>query len=400
MKPKYTILIGAFSAALLSVASAAPIVINITGATAFRDAADGAIIALLGGDNVAFRARTDIILSGTSASNLRIYRGTTTGGTEYIVRATYSGSTAGILAVADQADLPFLRTDTTMVQTGPGSFAGTLAANTVIAKPRYSFSDVDKLLSQRPNAPLGGGPVGVVPFMFVAGESAPAGVTNMTDQLHNSLWSLGRVPASLFTGNSADVGFRIYATGRNNGSGTRASILSETQYGSFTNVAQFNSTVTGNATGALTGSPFLFPDDLGLGNGGHTSNSTVRGLLNRTSNPAFRSGAYAFVSYLTVSDATGATGYVPATGLIVGGEGAKPMTYNGVRYSVDNVNNGAYSLWGFQQLYIADGATQQELDFFDLLAAQIPTNMGIAGLPISGLAVDRTGGDGGAIVPK
>ena len=59
---------------------------------------------------------------------------------------------------------------------------------------------MDKLLSQRPNAPLAGGPVGVVPFMFLAGEGAPAELKNMTDQLHSTLWSVGQLPISFFTG--------------------------------------------------------------------------------------------------------------------------------------------------------------------------------------------------------
>jgi hypothetical protein len=123
-------------------------------------------------------------------------------------------------------------------------------------------------------------------------------------------------------------------------------------------------------------------------------------MLNRSSNPDFRTGEYAFISYLTVSDAIGATGYDPLTGNISGGEGAKPLTYNGVRYSVANVQSGAYSLWGYQQLYIADGATQGENDFFALLSATIPTNMGTAGIAIPTLAVERVGGDGGPINPK
>jgi hypothetical protein len=399
MKMKNTLILGAMFAGFSTLAQA-QVVINITGATAFRDAADSSIIAFLGGDGVAERARTDMAIPpSTSPSNFRLYRGTV-GSTEYVIRATYSGSTKGILDVADQNDLPFLLDTVPTTTTGTGAFAGVFANDTEIAKPRFSFSDVDQLLSQRPNAPLGGGPVGVVPFMFVAGESAPAGVTNMTDQLHNTHWKIGAMPASLYTGDPADATFLMFATGRSNGSGTRATILAETQYGAFTNVAQFNSTFTGDAaTGSLTGSPSLFPDVLGLGNGGHTSNSGVRNMLNRTSNPGYLGGNYALISYLTVSDAIGATGYDPLTGNVSGGEGAKPLTYNGVRYSVENVQSGAYSLWGYQQLYIADGATQGELDFFDLLAAEIPGNMGDAGIPIPSLAVERVGGDGGSIVP-
>jgi hypothetical protein len=228
--------------------------------------------------------------------------------------------------------------------------------------------------------------------MFVAGESAPAGVNNMTDQLHNALWAAGDMPASMFTGNPADAGFTLFATGRNNGSGTRAAVLSETRYGSATSVIQFNSTFTAGAGGALTGAPFVYAPG---GNGGGASNSNVRDLLIKTSNPSHLGGKYAFVSYLTISDAVAATGYDQATGLTtLPSEGAKPMTYNGVRYSEANVYNGSYTLWSFQQFYA--GEVQFQTDLQDAIDASL---VPATGLRTSLLEVERTGGDGGPVTP-
>jgi ABC-type phosphate transport system substrate-binding protein len=258
------------------------------------------------------------------------------------------------------------------------------------AVARWSFSDVDQLLSKRPNAPLGGGPVGVVPFMFVAGEGSPSGLDNMTDQIHNALWKQGVMSASIFTGDAEDTGL-IYATGRSDGSGTRATILAETQYGAFTPVIQFNCVFEGDrSTGTLTGNPTLFAPG---GNGGNQSNSGVRDLLTRPGT------GFSFVSYLTVSDALPATGYDPETGISTGGEGATAMTYNGQRYSVDNVRNGAYSLWGYQQFYAAPNLTPGEQAFDTALRDTIPSSMGTAGIPIPDMAVERSGGDGGLISP-
>jgi hypothetical protein len=397
---KNQLILAAGLAALAPLASAQT-VINLTGATAFRAASNNTILNLLGGDGVVEYAYTGTQQLG--GSNRVIFKGNLNGdpAKPYIVRTSWSGSTQGILDLADQNSIQFLKTDVATSTTGinnPGT-----AEDFTTAVPRWSFSDVDKLLSQRPNAPLAGGPVGVVPFMFIAGESAPAGVTNMTDQLHGVLWGNGNLAASFFTGNAADENFFIFATGRNNGSGTRATILAETQYGAFTNVVQWNSAVTGDRlTGSLTGAPMFFKDknDLDDQNGGNASNSGVRDLVTRASNPGFIGGNYAFVSYLTISDALSATGYNPVTGTVSGGEGAKPMTYNGVRYSVDNVVNGAYSLWGYQQLYLADGATPGEIEFDTALRAAIPTYMGNAGIPIPDMNVDRVGGDGGLITPQ
>lgn len=392
MNIKNTAIIGAL-ALLAGDASAATRTFVITGATAFRAAANNAIIQLLGGAGTTQYAFTGT--QGINGTNRAIFKGTMAAfpGDEIIVKASWSGSTQGIKDVADQTAVQVLKSSVAMSTAGVNNTGP--AGDFETALPRWSFSDVDKFLSERPNATLGGGPVGVVPFMFVAGEGAPAGITNMTDQLHSTLWSTGSMPASMFTGNSSHT-TAVLATGRNNGSGTRATILAETGYGAFTNVVQYNAVTSGDrVTGAL-GAISEF------GNSGHSSNSGVRELVTRPPGGLTFDGESidaVFVSYLTISDAVSATGYVQATGAISGGEGAIPMTYNGVRYSEANVKNGAYSLWGYQQFYQAAGPTSAEVTFDTAFRATIPNNMGTAGIPIPQMTVTRTGGDGGPIAP-
>ena len=394
MNIKNTAIIGAL-ALLAGDASAATRTFVITGATAFRAAANNSIIQLLGGSGVTQYAFTGT--SGISGTNRAIFKGTMAEfpGDEIIVKASWSGSTQGIKDVADQTAVQVLKSSVSMSTSGVNN-AGA-ASDFETALPRWSFSDVDKFLSERPNATLGGGPVGVVPFMFVAGEGAPAGITNMTDQLHETLWSTGSMPASLFTGNSSQT-TTVLATGRNNGSGTRATILAETGYGAFTNIVQYNASFTGNRTGAGDLTAIT-----SFGNSGQASNSGVRDVLTRNrSTLTFNGNAIdaVFVSYLTISDAVSATGYQQATGTISGGEGAIPMTYNGVRYSEANVKNGAYSLWGYQQFYQAALPTSDETTFDTAFRATIPNNMGTAGIPIPDMTVTRNGGDGGPISPN
>jgi hypothetical protein len=392
MKIKSTAIIGAL-ALLAGDASAATRTFVITGATAFRAAANNSIIQLLGGAGVTQYAFTGT--QGIGGTNRAIFKGTMAAfpGDEIIVKASWSGSTQGVLDLADQNAVEVLKSSVTMTTSGNNISA---TGNVETATPRWAFSDVDKFLSTRPNASLSGGPVGVVPFMFIAGEGAPGGITNMTDQLHQTLWSTGSMPASMFTGNPADT-TTVLATGRNNGSGTRATILAETGYGAFTNIVQYNAATSGDrVTGAL-GAISEF------GNSGHSSNSGVRELVTRPPGGLTFDGESidaVFVSYLTISDAVSATGYVQATGAISGGEGAKPMTYNGVRYSEANVKNGAYSLWGYQQFYMANGPTAQETTFDTAFRAVIPNYMGTAGIPITTMTVTRSNGDGGPISPN
>ncbi len=391
MKLKATFLAGLVTLVGASFASSQTVV-NLTGATAFRSASHNSILELLGGAGNVSYAYTGT--QGLSGSNRAIFKGTING-QPYTVRTSWSGSTAGIAAIADGTPVQLLKSSEADVPTSLGgtNVPGGDEPNPNVFEngiPRWAFSDVDQLLSTRPTAPLGGGPVGVVPFMFVGGEGSPSAITNISTQTHNALWKNGFITASFITGNPADT-TTLYATGRNDGSGTRATILAETQYGAFTPVVQFNCAFTGDRlTGTLTGTPTVFAP---AGNGGHSSNSGVRDLLTRPGS------GFAFLSYLTISDAIAATGYNESDGTSSGGEGARALTYNGVRYSVENVRNGSYTLWGYQQLYLADGATPEELLFDEELREAIPDNMGNAGIPIPSMNVERSGGDGGLVAP-
>jgi hypothetical protein len=368
-----------------------PYIVNLTGATAFRAAANNTILQILGGVGTTEYAFTGT--QGLGGTDRAIFKGQISG-THYVVRTSWSGSTAGVRDLADAAQIQFLTvanpTSTSGLNLGQGANPSPLFENAVA---RWAFSDVDKLLSTRPNAPLAGGPVGVVPFMFIMGLGGN-GMTNMTDQIHNALWSQGQLPA-IFLGGDNDL--TVLATGRNNGSGTRATILAETGYGAFTSIIQFNASFTGlRGTGTLG-------EISEFGNGGHSSNSGVRELVTRNNSGLTFGGDpvnAVFCSYLTISDALAATGYVEANGTVSGGEGAIPMTYNGVRYTEDNVRNGAYTLWGYQQLYRGTSPTVAEDTFDNALRNAVPANMGTAGIPIPDMNVTRFGGDGGVVLPN
>jgi hypothetical protein len=381
MKLKTTMFFAAFAVTAGTAFSQTTRIFDITGATAFRASANNAIIEILGGAGVTEYAFTGT--SGISGTNRAIFKGTMAAfpNDTIIVRASWSGSTLGIKDVADQAEIQFLNVTNPVSTTGTNlgvSPAPDAIFTTAVAQ--WSFSDVDKLLSERPNHTFGGGPVGVVPFMFLAGEGAPEGLTNMTDQLHDTLWSSGFLPMAFLTNDITDTRFAL-ATGRNNGSGTRATILAETQYGAFRNVTQFGATMTGDR---LTGTLTALTE---FNNGGNSSNSGVRDLLTRT--PVGNMAPYVFVSYLTISDA-----------LVAITEGAKEMTYNGVSFSADNVKKGLYSLWGYQQFYLDNDATADQLTFDAAFRAAIPSTLnGIDAIAISEMSVTRTGGDGGPIVP-
>lgn len=381
MKTKTTLLLGTLG--LLSPLAFSQTEINITGATAFRAAAHEAIRTTLSGAEYAY---TGDSLGGASRA---IFKGTI-GGQAYIVRTSFSGSGPGIAAISTPTTVQVLDANTT-VSSG-GSAVGTPVLQSVT--PRWSFSDVEKNLAGYPNASLGGGPVGIVPFMFVASRGATTEqISNITTQAHNALWSRGQLSGAPRYGFNFSTETFVLATGRAGGSGTRFTILAETGYGTNTNVAQW----TADAGGELTD----------VGNGGYSGSGDVRNAINLNRSNLKVSGSpvdAVLVSYMTVSDAIAITGYNPITGTSTVGS-AIPLSYNGARYSPANVRNGSYTLWGYQQLYTAANIAGQEVTFDTAFRAQIAAYLagdvnGTTGIAIdSNLKVNRVGGDGGPVVP-
>jgi len=413
MKFKISLLAGLAALGFASSASAqSPTTINITGATAFRAAAHNAILSILsdgGATQVKYCWVGSAGTSGFLNSNKIIAEGTI-GGQPYIIRTNQNGSTQGIASVATQTTPPsaYLSASLTALDRVVGgvnlaSDAGKTEAGVI---GRFAFSDVDQAISNNPTPVLPGAPVGVVPFVFIAGVGAPAGLTNMTDQLHDAQWSTGQLPLSMYTGNPADTRL-VLNTGRNNGSGTRATILAETQYGPFTGVVQWGGpNSAANVAGSEgTGTVNWLQN---LGNNGYSSNSWVRQVLARTTtnvtvgtdgsgNGGVAGQNIVMVSYLTLSDAAAITTITGGAGV-----GARALTYNGVPYSEANVKNGSYTLWGYQQFYASADITAAEQIFFDAFTAAIPPTLDplLTGIPIPDMNVTRNGGDGGPISPN
>jgi hypothetical protein len=397
MKTNKLVLGASLVLALSSVANGQT-VINITGATAFRAAANNSIIALLGGTGVTKYAFTGA--QGIGGTNRAIFKGTVAGIGAVTVRASWSGSTQGIADCASATPVQVLEDDELLLPTTTAGATVTGPFEAVNQVAQFAFSDVSQASSTTLSPSLTGSEVGVVPFAFVANSGAPAAMTNMTDQIVASLYANAAVPMRLFTGNPADTSL-VYASGRNDGSGSRALVLAETRYGVFSAVQQFTG-LTNQSTGQMTSLTFV-------NNGGFSSNSGIRDLVYGLGNSVSIDGGAAepvtVVSYLTVSDWIAAT----VTGKSFDPDGAGPLpsqnqkakglTYNGVAYSEEAVKQGAYTLWGYQWLYQAPTITATELNFFNLFTAAIPANLGTAAIPIPAMTATRSGGDGGPVAP-
>jgi len=456
--------------------------IEITGATAFRSASITAINAAFNSNNNAFAyayANTDSAGNPTSLTNgsMQIWKGTFPGiaGTT-IIRTSWNGSVEGIRAVAVGGEHnPLFLKETTLPGTlvggggtpntfryhsdtgGDGAAANALNYENVEAD--LSFSDVAQSATPVSGLSLSGGPVGVVVFTMIANKTwsvdklvgdayASRMPTSITAQQFRTMAKLGYAPMSFFTGNSSDTS-RIYLTGRNDGSGTRTSYLSETGVGASTPITQYlahdrtNATTNPIIVKVPQGGGFNYQDtptptyastvwgnDID-GNGGQVSGGDLRTDLSKTTaNTAVwefvdldESGTYEanedsqviapsklyLLTWITYGDARTARGTGFATART-----AEVLGYNGVILSGlagDNppstisaadkalVAEGKYTAWNFQQLYYVSsrtGATTVYNTLKDYL--NNTTNIGSAGLTLGEMHVNRTT-DGGTILP-
>jgi hypothetical protein len=417
---------GALALAITSSAMAQT-TITVTGATAFRQATVRAIYnaynsvspGLNGMANASFNVAYDFSgnnLDQLIASNKAVFIGTFPGisGTT-VIQTSFNGSAEGLNAIAGNNNPPFL---TTAAVTNSGTFQGATTSPTETKRPKFSFSDVYQSSTPVDNEvlnPVGASAVGVVTFAMIANEGAPANWTNVTFQQTRALWEQGIQPLRIFTGNTNDTTL-VFATGRNDGSGTRASYLSEWQYGVAEPVQQYIATTNSSAssitritavpangrgpvgsvldTGSTNNASVLW-GNTAVGNGGYSSGSALRGLMGLPStnvtvydgvstNPVAENIPLFLLTWLSTADCLQASA-----------AGAKIMAWNGVKVTpvatndpsnylskgfnkedFDKVTSGAYSAWNYQHLYYHGSlSTNETLWYNSMKTNYLPTGL-------------------------
>jgi hypothetical protein len=413
MKTKALLAASALSLALAPVTQA-DVTINITGSTAFRSVTMQAIVNTLGSAEGAWEGTGTALGSSNKAS----FKGTISGISGIVtVNTNWNGSVEGMTIVgAGNATSGWINSATaTFAPANNGTFGNRYAvgaAPKTSLVPTVACSDVYQA-STAVTASLQDVIGGVIPFKFVANESAPGTFTNMTDQLHELLWATGFQPLSLFTGDAADTR-QVYAVGRDAGSGTRATRLAETRYGITKPVTQWRVTTASGVASVFrlwpsqveepTPPSGSFNDATLLGNGGYTSGSSIATIMGSTSASVELQDGTGFslatgqsvvaVSHLGLGDAA-----VAITA------GAKELTYNGAVYSQDNVRNGKYTAWGYLHVLNQTGALSADqvlardaiVNAFG--SSLLPFGATVeAGIDVNAMAVSRSE-DGGLVGP-
>ena len=367
MKHTKSILMAALAALSIGSASAAE-TIYITGSTAFRSAANAAIVnyattsggAILAVDNSTLSKAGNLLVSYVS------------GGSTNLIDVHWSGSEAGVQSIAgpstgtNAAKIGFFATNATGTNSSGGN--STSAQNTNSQVAELSFSDTYQSTSIFNGTQSGvtystltgfdaaDGIVGVVSFSWVGSTNIPA--SNITPNLANQLLSAGTIPLALLTGNSAQTNSGVYLVGRNIDSGTRLTTLAESGYGVKTQVVQY----LFNNTSSITPYPIETINGISsanIGNSGYSSGGTLCGLMTNTlaagtglvvdtngSVPSVYTATNFLVGYAGTSDANGQT----ANGLV-------KLNYAGVACSTNAIAAGQYTFWGYEHLYYGASAT-------------------------------------------
>jgi hypothetical protein len=405
---KITNLLCAASAVVLSATAFAQTQINIGGATAFRAAAHSTILNGFTSVQYAFTG------SSVGGANQAIFVGDFTGITgTTTIRTSFSGSIAGIQSLVVGNTLNFLPTTTTVSPTGTAS----APAGTDPIQPKFAFSDSEQTSTPFTSPTLGGGPVGVVVFTMLANEGAPVNLTNVTAQQFRALWSNGFQPLSLFTGSDADSSKFVYATGRNDGSGTRTTYMAESGLGIPTLVQQWKLTGAGNAITAVqlwpaadgNNASTIWGNDLD-GNGGYSSGSTLRDLMALTS-PNVTIFDASGIEVIANQDVVLLTWISTTDAATSVSNGAKLLAFNGASVTpvanqslsasdINKVAYGQYTAWSFQQLLHRGTLSTDESTFRNALETglndqSLLLNNGVA---LSTMQVSRLQ-DGGTVSP-
>lgn len=363
MNTRNTILAAALGLGLASTASADTIC--ITGSSAFRSQVHNAIRALLSSETVAYNG---LSTDGLNKATYSIFKGTF-GGNPITVKCTWTGSVAGIHTTSESVPVTFLSSNEADVPTTNGDNAtnGTAGANIntnpASAVPDIGFSDVFQGSTNYNTNPLDDERVSVLPFVFIAGEGgSAAGITNMTPQLAQALFTNGKLPLALWSGNTADRTTAVYALGRNDESGTRLTAMAETGVGALSGIVQYQPNETSAGSGVVG-------SYTNIGNGGYSSGGDLAKALGLTAS----AGTGFNVSYVGISDSATAVA-----------AGATILPYNGVAQSTQAIIDGKYTFWCYEHLFTRSDLTGQAA----ALKASLVTNL--TGLATSSSAIKIT----------
>ena len=314
--------------------------IYLTGSTAMRSIVYAAIKA----PGIVFQSAPSTTLydggstgnNAGSGANYMAFSGTLVGGSgTTIIQCHWSGSEGGIFDVCSNTTSQATFMDPSLID---GTDHGTnKPASTISAPVQLAMADNSQAFSRTKLPVLNKGKaVGVITFEWVRNKGKFTGA-NVTDNMIRSALS-AFCPLAVFTGNAADTDSYVYASGRDDQSGTRVNALGTCGFGIFTIPSQIEM----NNAGVMQQINGDYAGDFGFTSGG-TLGKTMGADTTSATDEVNGGNGYSVIAYLGVGDADTAVG-----------AGATVLTYNGVPFSPANVIEGTYTFWGNEYIYQAN----------------------------------------------
>jgi hypothetical protein len=374
---KYMSALAAIAAlAIASSATAQTITIRITGATAFRKAANNSIKNILNPGYTYGFAGTSLDSAGKAQ-----FQGTTiVGNIPVDIKLLWIGSAGGIQCLAQDINQSGWLAATNLTS---GSGTSGLSGPTDSGVADAAFSDAFQGSTLFTTPQLTDNILGVIAFQWTRNvNAAAAGISNMTPLQAQALLAAGIMPLSQLDGNSANQGIIAYVTGRDPDSGTRVTTFAETAFGVFTPPVQYEMLGTSGTNGSVTSiRPWPAATVLGIpypeGQSGYASGGTMAGWMN-TPNPDV------FLGYMSTDDAA----KLPAN---------QRLTWNGVPYSADAIRQGLYTFWSYEHLLWRTSLSGSKLTFLTQLTTRLhDVDAALSGVLLSTMAVGRSV-EGGAV---
>jgi hypothetical protein len=379
MKHTKSILMAA--AAALSIASASAEVVYITGATAFRSAANGSLYTLYSNNLLAS--------SGSSASDataiaLYFTNCALTNGATVDIAATWTGSEGGMQTVASGTNnkrVPFYDlaklasnsvTNRTTGLATPDTALMTAGTLTSLHKGDVGCSDSFQLSSRFQGgkkasdgatySSLTMAAVGVVPYSPVASKGFATTFPDRNMSLNNmyQILTAGFITGEKISGETNKTTVKLFATGRNIDSGTRVIALSALKGGIADQLCQWKATASSGSVTNLVKHPATTINGIAtaLGEGGETSGGTVAGYMTNTVSPTATvvgtskgTQTNYLVGYVSVADISSAR---VAAGLVsLKFNGVEGRCYTNTSFTTldkgyTNIITGAYPWWGYE----------------------------------------------------
>jgi len=380
MKHTKSILMAA--AAALSIASAsAQEVIYVTGATAFRSAANNTLYSLYSNNLLAS--------SGSSASDsaaiaLYFTNCALTNGATVDIAVTWTGSEGGMQSVASGTnnkrvpfyDLAKLASNSiTSRTTGLGQpdttnmTAGSLTSlqKGIIGcadsfQKSSRFQGGKKAADGATYSTITETAVGVVPYSLIASKGYTNTFPDRNMSVNNMYQALtaGFITGEKISGKTNDTTAKLFAVGRNMDSGTRVITLANLKGSVTDKLTQWRVTASNGVVTTVVKHPAITINGISasLGESGESSGGTVAGYMTNsfpTSATVTGTGKGTstnyLVGYVSVADITSArrtAGLVPLKFNGVEGRNYDNSSFTTLDAGYTNIITGAYPLWGYE----------------------------------------------------